>query len=649
MSYSLDNTLQETFGLDDFREGQEEIIESVVQGNDTLVFMPTGGGKSLAYQLPGVVLDGLAIIISPLISLMKDQLDKLDELGIHSECINSTIGASEKESILAELQNQENSRQPLKFLYIAPERLNNEDFIRAMKRVKISLIAIDEAHCVSQWGHDFRPSYMKIKGFIETMGGSKRSFPVVALTATATEQVRNDIIGRLGLTKMREFTRGFDRKNIAILIRELSLKEEKFEKLLEIINGTPGSGIVYCSSIKHVGEVYEFLKKSGISVGKYTGDMNTADRTVSQNRFMNNDDRVVVATNAFGMGIDKKDIRFVIHYNLPGSIESYYQEIGRAGRDDKTSIAVILASFQDTKIQEFFIENNHPTREEILGLYDYLYEPFKDGEGIGTQILKTYGVIARESGVGNDMKVGTILKLLEKYAIVKRGIDSKDTDSDFRGKGITLIAEKRKHMYIPINWDFQDTLKAESYRKLAAIKRLLFTPQCRKRFILNYFSDREDLAKLGRNCGMCDYCLDQKKGIVREKKAFVPKAERARAKKESRPKKDRKNTYEETLNLFRSGKSLSAIAREREVTTQTIEVHIAKLYEGDQISTTDLAKVINVPRVQSFSNSIQKLFPDGTSYLKEIKDGLEKEHNETISYFEIRMAIAIREKITSQT
>lgn len=326
------------------------------------------------------MLDGLAIIISPLISLMKDQLDKLDELGIHSQCINSTIGASEKESILAELQNQEKSRRPLKFLYIAPERLNNEDFIRAMKRVKISLIAIDEAHCVSQWGHDFRPSYMKIKGFIADMRKNGKSFPVIALTATATEQVRNDIVTRLGLTKMREFTRGFDRKNIVILIRELSLKEEKFEKLLEIIKGTAGSGIVYCSSIKHVQDVYELLKQSDISVGKYTGDMNTADRTTSQNRFMNGDDRVVVATNAFGMGIDKKDIRFVIHYNLPGSIESYYQEIGRAGRDDKTSIAVILASFQDTKIQEFFIENNHPTREEVLGLYDYLYEPFKDTE-----------------------------------------------------------------------------------------------------------------------------------------------------------------------------------------------------------------------------------------------------------------------------
>lgn len=204
-------------------------------------------------------------------------------------------------------------------------------------------------------------------------------------------------------------------------------------------------------------------------------------------------------------------------------------------------------------------------------------------------------------------------------------------------------------MYIPINWDFQDTLKAESYRKLAAIKRLLFTPQCRKRFILNYFSDREDLAKLGRNCGMCDYCLDQKKGIVREKKAFVPKAEKARIKKESRPKKERKNTYEETLNLFRSGKSLSAIAKEREVTTQTIEVHIAKLYESHQINTDDLTKIINVPRVQSFGNTIQKLFPNGTPYLKEIKDGLEKEHSETISYFEVRMAMAMVEKNTSKT
>jgi len=204
--------------------------------------------------------------------------------------------------------------------------------------------------------------------------------PVIALTATATKKVRADIMERLGLDKVAEFIYGFDRKNIIMLVREIPKKEEKLEKVAEIIEKTPGSGIVYAASIKNVEEVYNYLKTRGVSVGKYTGSMDTLSRELGQNDFMDSTTRVVVATNAFGMGIDKKDIRFVIHYNLPGSVESYYQEIGRAGRDGKMSIAVILASFTDTKIQEFFVENSNPDQEEILEFYDYLYEGLKDGE-----------------------------------------------------------------------------------------------------------------------------------------------------------------------------------------------------------------------------------------------------------------------------
>lgn len=378
MSPDILSILKETFGLESFREGQEDIIKSVVSGHDAMVFMPTGGGKSLTYQIPGIALPGITIVISPLISLMKDQIDKLRERGIVSVCINSTISTQEQRDILEEIRYP--GEFPIKFVYIAPERLHSEEFLNVISKVKVSLIAIDEAHCVSQWGHDFRPSYMKIKDFIKNLRTREYSddeeqtiIPVIALTATATKKVRSDIMERLGLTQVKEFIYGFDRKNIVMLVREIPKKEEKLEKVAEIIEKTPGSGIVYAASIKNVEEVYNYLKARGVSVGKYTGSMDNMSRELGQNDFMDDTTRVVVATNAFGMGIDKKDIRFVIHYNLPGSVEGYYQEIGRAGRDGKMSYAVILASFSDTKIQEFFVENSNPGQEEILEFYDYLY------------------------------------------------------------------------------------------------------------------------------------------------------------------------------------------------------------------------------------------------------------------------------------
>lgn len=519
----FEEILKNKFKLDDFRDGQQEIIESVIEKNDTLVFMPTGGGKSLTYQFPGIYLPGLTIIISPLISLMKDQVDKLNELWIRSEVINSTISQSEKKILLDEISLNDSQREwSVKFLYIAPERLNDEYFLNSIKNIDIALIAIDEAHCISQWGHDFRPSYLKIKWFIDTQRKIKH-FPIIALTATATKKVRLDIVERLGLKEYKIFTKWFDRKNLAFIVREISKEADKLEKVLEVVQKTPPYGIIYCSSIKAVSKVYQYLLQNGVRVWIYTGEMKSELRENEQNNFMDSTYDVIVATNAFGMWIDKKDIRYVIHYNLPGSIENYYQEVGRAGRDGKNSYWVIIASYQDTIIQEFFIENTYPPKEDILALYDYLYSGFRGWEWSNIQILKTYNQIAIESSLKSDMKVWSIIKIFEKYGVLKRWFDAKDWEINFRWRWITLLLAKTNHDTIPILWNHQDLLKQESYFKLEQVKKLLFRPWCRKRFILEYFWDEEDLKNLAENCWVCDYCIDKKKYDAEEKSEVIPK------------------------------------------------------------------------------------------------------------------------------
>ena len=338
--------LKEYYGYDSFRERQEEIITSILEGKDVVTIMPTGGGKSICYQVPALILDGLTIVISPLISLMKDQVDNIKNMGIKSAYINSTLSENEIKSILNDVIKNE-----VKILYVAPERLESTEFLNLITRVKISQIAVDEAHCISQWGHDFRSSYRRISKFIDLLVYR----PIItAFTATATDEVRRDIINLLRLNEPKIFITGFDRKNLKITIEKAVVKKQY---ILDYINSSEGaSGIIYCATRKDVDIIYEMLIANNIKGERYHAGLNDEERRLAQERFIYDKANVMVATNAFGMGIDKPDIRYVIHYNMPKSLEGYYQEIGRAGRDGEESECIMLFSPSDVQTQRYIID-----------------------------------------------------------------------------------------------------------------------------------------------------------------------------------------------------------------------------------------------------------------------------------------------------
>ena len=349
--------LQKYYGYTSFRKGQENIIKSIINKEDVLAIMPTGGGKSICYQVPALCLDGITIVISPLISLMKDQVDALKTMGVKALLINSSLSNSEYSKVLEDIENDE-----CKIIYIAPERLDNLEFVNIIRGKNISQVAIDEAHCVSQWGHDFRVSYKKIPHFINKL--EKRPI-VTAFTATASNEVREDIIRILNLHSPAVYITGFDRENLSINIVKSSSKNKYILDYIE--NHKNESGIIYASTRKEVENIYEGLLKRNYSVAKYHAGLSNDARHEYQEKFINDDIKIMVATNAFGMGIDKPNIRWVLHYNMPQSIENYYQEIGRAGRDGEDSECVLLFSPGDIHTQKYLVEVGieNPERKRV--------------------------------------------------------------------------------------------------------------------------------------------------------------------------------------------------------------------------------------------------------------------------------------------
>lgn len=340
-------TLKTYFGYDTFREGQEKIVEAILTNRDVLAIMPTGAGKSICYQIPALMLPGITLVISPLISLMQDQVKALNDAGIHAAFINSSLTENQ---ISKALYLAASGRY--KIIYVAPERLENYEFLEFARNVEISMVTVDEAHCISQWGQDFRPSYLKIVEFIKNL--PKR--PIVsAFTATATEEVKNDILCTLSLADPEVVITGFDRKNLYYSVENIRRKDEF---IMEYIEKHPTeSGIIYCATRKNVDNLFELLFKRGVPVTRYHAGLTNETRKKNQDDFIYDRTPVIIATNAFGMGIDKSNVRYVIHYNMPQSMENYYQEAGRAGRDGENSQCILLFSLQDVMIDRMLLDN----------------------------------------------------------------------------------------------------------------------------------------------------------------------------------------------------------------------------------------------------------------------------------------------------
>ncbi|APW60912.1 ATP-dependent DNA helicase RecQ [Paludisphaera borealis] len=421
----LEAALHERFGLQQFRPGQREVIEQVLGGRDVLCVMPTGGGKSLCYQLPAVVSPGVTLVVSPLIALMKDQVDALNQRGIHATLLNSTLDLGEQRQRMAEIE-----AGIYDLVYVAPERFRSSRFTSMMARLQPALMAIDEAHCISQWGHDFRPDYARLGEARRQLG----SPPCIALTATATDNVRRDIAAQLDLRDPGFFITGFDRPNLRYAVAKTARDEAKLEELRRVLERNPGPSVIYASSRARCEMVADYVAKQlRREVVVYHAGLEREARNSSQESFMHGDADVVVATNAFGMGVDKADIRSVVHFNMPGTLEAYYQEAGRAGRDGLPSTCVLLFSAGDRRLQEMFIDNEYPPISAVHQVYEFLRRRDDD------PIQMTHAEIREESGVNlNESAVGAILKILdasgaiekfaprENMAIVRFNVDSEE-------------------------------------------------------------------------------------------------------------------------------------------------------------------------------------------------------------------------------
>ncbi|MBR5436246.1 MAG: RecQ family ATP-dependent DNA helicase [Muribaculaceae bacterium] len=561
--------LAEYWGYDSFRPMQEEIILSVLDGNDTLGILPTGGGKSVTFQIPALVMPDLTVVVTPLISLMKDQVDNLRAIGIKATYIHSGLTRSEHRLAFDRCRLGK-----VKLLYVSPEKLQSKAFVDEMKLFKVSLIVVDEAHCISQWGYDFRPSYLRLRD----LRGVFKSAPVLALTASATPEVADDIMAQLAFRGRQMFTRSFARDNISYLAR---YGDDKFNTLLKILNNTSGTAIVYVRSRRRTREIADFLVKSGISADYYHAGLAIEDKNEKQDRWKSGECRVIVATNAFGMGIDKPDVRVVVHFDLPASLEEYYQEAGRAGRDGLPSYAVILASQYDKARLSRHITESFPDKEYIRKVYDLActFLDVIEGEGYGkvyefnfnlfcerfelrpvaarsalelltragafefTEEIQTQArlmVLAKKQDL-YDLRINedadrvlqlvlrTYTGLFADYVYINEVLISSRLQMSSQRVYESLLLLSKMHIihYVPrkstpyvyfnvsrmapkhvmIPREIYEVQRERLERRVEAMKRFAFADdRCRVRIMLEYFGE-----KAAADCGSCDYCRAEKK------------------------------------------------------------------------------------------------------------------------------------------